>query len=147
MILAFICLILWEISGLITKISLCLIIFEWRSSLKSDIFASNLHLTIRRIFLWFVFEQNQNTSTEKADIEKQTSESEDIVSYLQNNIFSKFHPKGDSNKVLVLLEVFNSDYKSDLEHYPPIVSYLDLQTNKKVACSAKLFYTWNVLIK
>ena len=94
-----------------------------------------------------VFEQNQNTSTEKADIEKQTSESEDIVSYLQNNIFSKFHPKGDSNKVLVLLEVFNSDYKSDLEHYPPIVSYLDLQTNKKVACSAKLFYTWNVLIK
>ena len=94
-----------------------------------------------------VFEQNQNTSTEKADIEKQTSESEDIVSYLQNNIFSKFHPKGDSNKVLVLLEVFNSDYKSDLEHYQPIVSYLDLQTNKKVACSAKLFYTWNVLIK
>ena len=94
-----------------------------------------------------VFEQNQNTSTEKADIEKQTSESEDIVSYLQNNIFSKFHPKGDSNKVLVLLEVFNSDYKIDLEHYPPIVSYLDLQTNKKVACSAKLFYTWNVLIK
>ena len=94
-----------------------------------------------------VFEQNQNTSTEKADIEKQISESENIVSYLQNNIFSKFHPKGDSNKVLVLLEVFNSDYKSDLEHYPPIVSYLDLQTNKKVACSAKLFYTWNVLIK
>ena len=94
-----------------------------------------------------VFEQNQNTSTEKADIEKQISESENIVSYLQNNIFSKFHPKGDSNKVLVLLEVFNSDYKIDLEHYPPIVSYLDLQTNKKVACSAKLFYTWNVLIK
>ena len=94
-----------------------------------------------------VFEQNQNTSTEKADIEKQTSESEDIVSYLQNNIFSKFHPKGDSNKVLVLLEIFNSDNNIDLQHYPPIVSYLDLQTNKKVACSAKLFYTWNVLIK
>ena len=94
-----------------------------------------------------VFEQNQNTSTEKADIEKQISESENIVSYLQNNIFSKFHPKGDSNKVLVLLEIFNSDDKIDLEHYPPIVSYLDLQTNKKVACSAKLFYTWNVLIK
>ena len=94
-----------------------------------------------------VFEQVNNTSTEKADIEKQISESENIVSYLQNNIFSKFHPKGDSNKVLVLLEIFNSDDKIDLEHYPPIVSYLDLQTNKKVACSAKLFYTWNVLIK
>lgn len=99
-----------------------------------------------------VFEQVNNTSSntpskEETNNKQETTDNVNIVSYLQNNLLSRFHPKGDSNKVLVLLEIFNSDDKIDLEHYPPIVSYLDLQTNKKVACSAKLFYTWNVLIK
>ena len=99
-----------------------------------------------------VFEQVNNTSSntpskEETNNKQETTDNVNIVLYLQNNLLSRFHPKGEPTKILVLLEIFNSDNNIDLQHYPPIVSYLDLETNKKVACSAKLFYTWNVLIK